>query len=112
MLHHVSDLWQCYITFPALSGNVTPRFRSLAMLHNVSDLWQSWLCALEVIKRFPCVMHEFKYFDASYWVLPAMSTLFSLSWHFAYCPITPETEVNDDFNHLHILNNIAESIPK
>jgi hypothetical protein len=85
---------------------------SLAMLHNVSDLWQSWLCALEVIKRFPCVMHEFKYFDASYWVLPAMSTLFSLSWHFAYCPITPETEVNDDFNHLHILNNIAESIPK
>jgi hypothetical protein len=57
-------------------------------------------------------MHEFKYFDASYWVLPAMSTLFSLSWHFAYFPITPETEVNDHFNHLHILDNIAESIPK
>jgi hypothetical protein len=29
-------------------------------------------------------------------------------WHFAYCPITPETEVNDDLNNLHILNNIAE----
>ena len=73
---YIPDLWQCYITFPALSGNVTPRFRSLAMLHNVSsslamlhnvsDLWQSWLCALEVIKWFPCVMHEFRYFDASY----------------------------------------------
>ena len=40
---YVPDLWQCYITFPALSGNVTPRFRSLAMLHNVSSsIWQCY----------------------------------------------------------------------
>jgi hypothetical protein len=32
-----------------------------------------------------------------------------LGWHFSYCPITPETKVNDDLNNLrYILNNIAE----
>jgi len=55
-----SDLWQRMAsftersrslamlhTFPALSGNVAPRFRSLAMLHNVSSsLWQCYITFL------------------------------------------------------------------
>jgi hypothetical protein len=45
--HNVFGLWQCFITFPALSGNVTPRFRSLAVLHNVSSsLWQCYITFL------------------------------------------------------------------